>query len=661
MMRFEQLKHDPNTITEKIGYKSAKKWVCVSSIALLSGLILLGSGGSTVNAAGISGDSAGNSQVTSASEDKYGLVTSESQDDPNNDSRVEWNLYAINGDKNNLQLRIGDPNNPNTPQELETSQTYGPSFWKDYSDRISSIVLVGKIKASPYQDGLFSGYSKLTSISGLENLDTSGTYTFRTMFSDDPELSKLDISSLDMSNVAVPGVGSANAIFGGSGIQSLTLGKKSVVYGITDPHKFTSDGIDYESNGWTRSDDPKNVVSSSDLTADYKPGSTHDGAVTWLAANPQQLEKYYIEYVASDNPDKVLYPTGADINNVKIGEIAKGGTVDQKNIKTLQDMDRYVKGYTYKTAELVSGKVEKVDGSNIGVVKVKVDPVKDTNIGVTINVGKDKPIDESYDLPVNDPNYQYKDVSVPSNATLNMEKSTIYNNYGHIVTFADYVKEHSDIKTDLNSIMKSAMNNDIAMVSRDVILPGATTTTTRRFYDENASGRTVISFNVVYTKNSTSGGGSSSGGNSSNNNNNEDNNNQTGIATKKNQTVGTTTKTVNLYDKKGKLVTNKALGKNTGWLSDQEYKLNGKLYYRVATDEYVKASDVYVYVADKRVVRVHNNQLGYLVDYKGDKITNRALKSDTDWITDKYTIINGQKYYRVATDEFVSAADVSLI
>lgn len=130
---------------------------------------------------------------------------------------------------------------------------------------------------------------------------------------------------------------------------------------------------------------------------------------------------------------------------------------------------------------------------------------------------------------------------------------------------------------------------------------------------------------------------------------------------KRNQTVATTTKEVKLYKKDGSLITDRVLGVDTGWFSDQEYTLNGIKYYRVSTDEFVKAEDVYVYVAlDKNIIRVHDNLIGYLLNYKGSKVTDRALQASTDWITDRYTMINGEKYYRVATNEFIDASDVSL-
>jgi len=82
------------------------------------------------------------------------------------------------------------------------------------------------------------------------------------------------------------------------------------------------------------------------------------------------------------------------------------------------------------------------------------------------------------------------------------------------------------------------------------------------------------------------------------------------------------------------------------------------MYYRVATNEFAKSSDVYVYIAkEPTFVRVYNNNQGNLVDYTGSAI-DRVLEPSSEWKTDRIAIINGQHYYRVATNEFVPVGEV---
>ncbi|MGQ2375866.1 MBG domain-containing protein [Companilactobacillus zhachilii] len=126
----------------------------------------------------------------------------------------------------------------------------------------------------------------------------------------------------------------------------------------------------------------------------------------------------------------------------------------------------------------------------------------------------------------------------------------------------------------------------------------------------------------------------------------------------KNQNVATTTSTVALYNKEGKQINDRVLGIDSCWFSDEEYTIGGVIYYRVATDEFAKASDVYVYVdPEPRFVRVYNDIHGDLVDYQGNEL-NRELSPSSQWRTDRIAIINGQQYYRVATNEFIPIEQV---
>ena len=85
----------------------------------------------------------------------------------------------------------------------------------------------------------------------------------------------------------------------------------------------------------------------------------------------------------------------------------------------------------------------------------------------------------------------------------------------------------------------------------------------------------------------------------------------------------------------------------------------GETYYRVATNEWVKASNVYVYQNKNQVIQTNNNQ--QLVDSKGNTVTNRSLLANTAWYTDRIATINGKSYYRVATNEFVPVDAVTVM
>ena len=117
-----------------------------------------------------------------------------------------------------------------------------------------------------------------------------------------------------------------------------------------------------------------------------------------------------------------------------------------------------------------------------------------------------------------------------------------------------------------------------------------------------------------------------------------------------------------LYESADQIVGNREIQPNSSWYSDQiAYFIDGEKYYRIADNEFVKASDAYVYQPTKLTVRVKNNTpIQNLYTAKGELITNRSLVADSDWFVDSIVYIEGIKYYRVATNEFVKASDVDI-
>lgn len=101
---------------------------------------------------------------------------------------------------------------------------------------------------------------------------------------------------------------------------------------------------------------------------------------------------------------------------------------------------------------------------------------------------------------------------------------------------------------------------------------------------------------------------------------------------------------------------NRLLAPNTDWFSDQQVTIDDVTYLRVATNEWIKATNVYMYESSAQVVRTKG--LTALVDTHGKQVKNRALYGETSWFTDRIVMINGKKYYRVATNELVSVNDV---
>ncbi|WP_338215225.1 SLAP domain-containing protein [Companilactobacillus muriivasis] len=116
------------------------------------------------------------------------------------------------------------------------------------------------------------------------------------------------------------------------------------------------------------------------------------------------------------------------------------------------------------------------------------------------------------------------------------------------------------------------------------------------------------------------------------------------------------TDNVVLYTEDGAVVKDRALGKNSTWKADKLMTLNGVQYLRVATNEWVKLSDGLEIESLNSAVTTKNQARLYSAD--GKLVSDRALAPNTAWRTDRKATINGKTMYRVATNEWVAAADL---
>lgn len=113
---------------------------------------------------------------------------------------------------------------------------------------------------------------------------------------------------------------------------------------------------------------------------------------------------------------------------------------------------------------------------------------------------------------------------------------------------------------------------------------------------------------------------------------------------------------VKIYDINGNLNNDVVLSPNSNWITDQVKTIKGEDYYRVATNQYVKATAVYRYERISEVVRT--SKVTAIYNSKGQLIIDHALGKNSPWYTDKTATIRDKKMYRVATDEWVRASDV---
>ena len=114
---------------------------------------------------------------------------------------------------------------------------------------------------------------------------------------------------------------------------------------------------------------------------------------------------------------------------------------------------------------------------------------------------------------------------------------------------------------------------------------------------------------------------------------------------------------VQVYNTEGNTI-DETVAPDVDWHSDKKMLLNGITYYSLATDKWVKDSDAYIFFANNTDVRTYQGNYVKLTDGNNGKILSRELQAGSDWYTDRIAMFDGEKYYRVATSEFVKAPAV---
>jgi len=101
------------------------------------------------------------------------------------------------------------------------------------------------------------------------------------------------------------------------------------------------------------------------------------------------------------------------------------------------------------------------------------------------------------------------------------------------------------------------------------------------------------------------------------------------------------------------------LSSGSSWIIEQTRTIDGVEYYRVATNEYIKASEAYKYTPLQTVVTTKGGDVKPVYNSKGQLVIDLALDKSTPWYTDRSATLNGEKMYRVATDQWVRASDIN--
>ena len=139
---------------------------------------------------------------------------------------------------------------------------------------------------------------------------------------------------------------------------------------------------------------------------------------------------------------------------------------------------------------------------------------------------------------------------------------------------------------------------------------------------------------------------------------NADSEQPTGVVTVKDQTA-------QLYTVYGNTISGRTLSANSSWKYYESKTINGETYYRVATDEWVKASDVTSEATTSNVTPFENvvttkDAITHVYTKDGQEVTGRALSANSSWKTANKLVLNDETYYQVATNEWVKANDVTV-
>lgn len=130
--------------------------------------------------------------------------------------------------------------------------------------------------------------------------------------------------------------------------------------------------------------------------------------------------------------------------------------------------------------------------------------------------------------------------------------------------------------------------------------------------------------------------------------------------------IARTSRTTRIYNKKGNLVTNRALAPNTDWLTGKVISLGGESYTQVATNEYVKNNDVKI-INPYTAVDPNKGKMVGRVIMGSDRVFNTATNSvsptlldgGSEWLVSKaVTNKNGQTFYQISKNQWAFAENM---
>lgn len=490
--------------------------------------------------------------------------------------------------------------------------------------------------------------------------DQSGIL-FQYMFSGDKALTSLDISNIDMSGTQSYNV---ESMFNDDdNLQEITLSPQNCLANTSlevpvDKSLFT--GSSPVAVAWVavKSDDTAvkvGTVKISEKLRDMYTGLSGDRSkVTWKWDYELPM-KFRERFVAEDDHSKVFY-TGEEYTQPPYTYFQTH--FDASKVPSNISLDDYYAGYDGRVL------LTKDDEGVIPIPKKQaIIQVIETNTAGTENkthtfyipLGKADYSGIDYSEELNDLPEDRKMITYSEGVSLSgmsyLETIPYPPEEGITMGISDYLME---APAELNTVTISEIESNVRMFIDYYIYLFEKS-------DDSYSGTKYV-FHILYEpeESSTTGNNNNSSSGSHSSSSSNEVKPETNEPESINGTLGTyyDSPEVKLYDDSGTELTDRKLAPSSDWFTDETRTLNGDKYYRVATNQWAKADDVYIYQSHVANVLVKPDSIASLVTASGKTVTDRALQANSGWYTDRYIYINNDKYYRVATNEFVSADKV---
>lgn len=561
---------------------------------------------------------------------------------------------------------------------------YQQSPFEKYSENIDSISLEGNVVGTDEYStgtnkagitGLFSNLKNIDHIDGLENLDVSNVSSLDSLFKNDSSLKSLDLSSWDTANVTQM----AGVFDGDISLTDLKLSSKWKTDNVVDmTEMFKNTNIsNFDFSSWntskvqtfssmfyydfkkiTKAPQLKSIdISNFDMQSAYAIDNMFGGQTNLETiklpkdAHTYQVENMYFMFYDDQSLKSIdisglndTYSLSHDTNLVFFNIFDDNPSLESVTVGPNNTMDssfslpeKFAKGSDTPIVDtwinVGKGTIKEPEGS-IFLKNVAQNPNDDVSSDPSSTAFK--VYNGSKDAPM--------DIFVPKRTEVTADV-TIDSNLGNKVVYSVTGTVGKIIDVPVPSV--SGYTSDKAKIKAHV-------------YNDN----TIIPLEkVTYTKN----GSSTNTHHSNSDNNNSGSTNVTTDTVKHDQDVATyyDKPNVNLYDIQNNhqsSIADRELGNGTDWFSDETLTTDNTEYYRVATGEFVKASQVYPYypISTNIQTNIQTNKQSLLYTAEGKLVTDRALAANTAWYTDRFIYLNNEKYYRVATNEFVKATDIRL-